>query len=181
MSKELEKSLIEEINKRHTSAVKLTEGLSAHILDTVNELRQCGLLLIEFKEKTKHGEWQSLFATAKGKSCTDSTFGFDHSTATRYMKLARAHPEEITDLPQGIASVRDAMIAVGALPAPSGHKSQEAHLEPNVFQVLMRYTAQLQGLVPEDHSEDTVRAWAPEEKAQLKSQLEPIVRLYNVL
>jgi hypothetical protein len=179
MSNELAESLAVEINKRHESVLKLTHGLSAHILAAVNELRECGLLLLEYKEKAKHGEWQNLFKTAKGKSNSEVTFNFDYNTGHRYMKLARAHPQEIKDLPEGISSIRDAMIAAGALPAPSGHKTQQAHEEPNIFQTLMRYTSQLQGLVPEGHSAEAIAAWTPDERAQLKTQLEPIVRLYE--
>jgi hypothetical protein len=169
MQQELETSLVTEINLAHQQCLACDSDLEELILKKCNCARKCGLNLINAKEKVGHGNWMSW---------VNSNLGFSLEMAHRYMRFHDAHPELWTELKEGIRSLKDAMIATGALVAASGHGQQTLH-QPNFFSFVAKYLTNFKAEWEKQLSRRPLEEWDQPEVEQFVSQLEPVVEDVN--
>lgn len=182
MSTEITTSLIEEINKRHAIALRMGSQMRDVVLGGVNAVREAGVYLLELKEQTRRGEWQPLFSGTKGKKgVTSYAFPFSVETAQIYMRLANKHPDPILTLPDAVTCIKDFMVSSGVLALPDGHGDQTKHHPPSPITLIGGFIAKLQGAVTRWTSEAPIQSWTPDQKARVRGQLEPVVRLYQEL
>lgn len=130
MQQQLESSLVAQIHQAHAECIACDTDIRAVILAKINKARECGLYLEDAKDKAGHGNWERWVAT---------NLRFSIDTAKLYMRFAKANREPVTDLKDGVNSLKDAMIASGALTAPAGHRSGQQLHEPNLFAVVAKY------------------------------------------
>lgn len=175
----------EEINGIHQSFVKAAESVGNSLLAGANYRREMGEKLASLKEaKTSeghdvvpHGQWQKLFLTAKGKSCSCATFGFDHSTATRYMEFARKHPEPITDLKQIARDGKDTLLEAGLIEAEEGNPGTTL---PGAVKWIS-YIQRTRGEFEKMKKDGAFSKMNQTERDNMKQQLRPLVEVYETL
>jgi len=173
MTEELARTFWQSINSAHADCMLLDVGIRDAIIAKVNKARTCGILLIEAKASVGHGRWEEFIR---------EKLVFSSETAGIYMRFARANPQPITELPDGIGCLKDALIASGALAAPQGHTSQNRsaltwldHFTSDAMRLIGRVNGQI------EKSGGDIEAWPEEQRNAAKSQLQPIVDVYNRL
>lgn len=175
MNTELATSLTNAINAAHSECVNLDDHIRDLLLAKVNKARQCGLLLMEFKEHCGHGSFAKRFSDER-------TFAFTLRCAQNYMAFARANPDEITNLADGIGSLYDAMIASGAIAPPLGHASQSRSSLSWIDRfgsAVMRAFGYFNGQI--EKLETSVETLPPDDKRALKDRLQPLVDIHAKL
>lgn len=172
MNEELSTTLADSINNTHRECMACDEEFTEILLRKCNKARECGIFLIEAKEKAGHGNWEKW---------VEERLSFSDVTAWRYMKYAKANPNPVKDLAEGILSLKDAMIASGALDAPQGHASQSKRTPSNPFQSLVSLTTDMQGTFKKWEEQAPIDEWPEELRHQVKDQLEPLVKIYEKL
>lgn len=170
--------LVDKINKSHSECYEWADKLKDAALGSINKARETGLYLIELQEQTPHGKWGSLF---RCKGDTEAPIHFNDVTASRWIRLAKALPEPIESLPDGIRHLTDMLKAVHALPESQGHGEQTKHEGRSPFQSLTKFTSEIQGCLSQWRKDKPIDEWSPELKDQVKSQLEPLVKFYQSL
>lgn len=170
---------IERINACHKEFVELGQRNATGLVEQINKAREIGLLLIDEKAKCRHGEWQIKFQSAKGKSKTDFTFEFDYMTGHNHIKVAKALPEPITSLPEGVRVLTDIYRGMGALPDPEEQEGRRPRLE-----FLDRATKQVgvaMEVIGKWKAKTPVGQWTDRQREAVREQLQPLVELYNEL
>ncbi len=172
MTDELSLSLAQSINAAHHECQTADEPIRNAILVKCNRVRQCGILLQEAKASIGHGNFGNWIA---------EKLTFSPETAQLYMRYARANPQPITELADGIAHLRDALVVSGALSC-SGHNSQNRS-SLTILDHLTTHAMKLMGLINGiiEKSGGPVEEWSDEQKEVTRKQLEPIVQIYNRL
>lgn len=176
---EAKNELVAKVNACHENCRSLTQRLADIAVESINEARKTGLLLLELQEQTPEGQWMGLFSGSKGGNAPQIAFSWD--TGRLYIKLANAMPEPIKTLPEGVRHLKDMLIACHALPASEGHGEQTRHEERSPFQALVKLAGEMQGCVSLWRKAAPTEDWSPELKMQVKSQLEPLVKFYQTL
>lgn len=123
---------VSKITEAHGKFNLQAENAGNALLAGANYRREVGILLEALKNSVdsngnkviKHGEWESLFVTAKGKSKSDFTFDFDYNTARNYISFSKKHPEPITHVSQIVREGKDMLIQAGEIDEPDGHAIQ---------------------------------------------------------
>lgn len=172
MDSQLSTTLADSINNTHRECMGCDGELKEILLLKINKARECGIFLMEAKDKAGHGKWEDWVKV---------NISFDVRMAQFYMKFAKANPKPVTHLEDGIASVKDAMIASGTIAPPQGHKSQLRHSNPNPFQSFVSLTSDIQGAFRKWQEQAPIDEWSDELKSQVKGQLEPLVKIYEQL
>ncbi len=172
MTDELSLSLAQSINAAHLECQNADEPIRNAIILKCNRVRACGILLQEAKAAVGHGNFGNWIA---------EKLTFSPETAQLYMRYARANPQPIEDLGEGISHLRDALVASGAL-SSSGHSSQNRS-SLTILDHLTSHAMKLMGLINGiiEKSGDAVEDWPTEQKELARKQLEPIVGIYNRL
>jgi hypothetical protein len=109
--------LVGQINARQEIIEKAKTGIMQNCMDSANAIREAGVYLIELKEKTPHGAWLGLFATALGESNLKHVLSFDYNTGRNYMRFAKANPEPFTDPQKAIGAYREIYRTSGLIEA----------------------------------------------------------------
>ncbi len=181
MKQEIQQSLIGKINETHSECLACDTDIREVILRKVNKARECGIYLQELKESTPHGQWNALFASASGKPNENPAFHFTAETARQYVRFAGANKEPVTELTDGIRSVKDAMIASGALPAKS-HGDQNLHADESNFWVNAgRQLQAFSTLWNKQEKHHPVTEWTPETAENFVAQMEPVIEKVNTI
>ena len=167
---ELSTTLVIAINDAHALSQGSDQIIRDAIIEKCNRVRACGLLLMEAKASIGHGNFSNWIRDNLTFSC---------ETAQLYMRYARANPQPIAELQDGILCLRDALVASGAL-SSSGHESQNRSTLTwldHFTSVAMKLTGFINGQI--EKSGGDVAAWPDEQRQAAKRQLQPIVDLYN--
>ncbi len=181
MSQEIQQSLIGKINETHADCLACDTDIREVILRKVNKARECGIYLQELRESTPHGQWGDLFASDSGKPNQKPVFVFTAETARNYIRFAGANKEAFTELTDGIRSVKDAMIASGALPART-HENQNLHAnESNFFISAGKQLMAFGSLWDKQEKHHPVSAWTPETAEAFVAQMEPVIEKVNTI
>jgi hypothetical protein len=164
MNTELEISLVTKINETFSESIALANGAKEQASLAIQKVIECGHYLIEAKQSLGHGNWEAWILAHVQE--------MDPATAWRYMKLAKANPETLTDA----YSIRQAYIAAGILDKPGNAKIGENH-DPdgvNWINVLSKMTVQIERLF------DTrpISAWDDVERETFIERSKPIVKRF---
>lgn len=178
---------VEKIKEAHSGLQGQAGTMVSALLAGANFRRAAGIHLEALKMATdanrnkiiRHGEWEKLFKSAKGKSCTNATFDFDHSTATRYMAFAKKHLEPITDINQIVTEAKPILQDAGQIELPEG-RPQALHefdfvgsVAKRVFDYKAFWGAQLK--------KEPIEQWPEERKEVVREQLQWFVDRYREL
>lgn len=167
MNIELTTSLASQINRAHIACCEADGPVREALIAKANAARECGLYLIEAKEQVGHGKWMEW---------ANSNLGFSLEIAHRYMRFARAYPQPIESLPEGVGSVKAALIASGALEAPSRDGQQTRHelgFNATLTSLMMGFRRNVLARPLEQ--------WAEEEKQTAIQELKPFAEWYEQL
>lgn len=163
--------LVAQANAAHARCMALDEDVRDVILDKVNAIRECGLILASIKTGRKHGEWLGLFDPEN-----ETRFAFGARTAQTYMRFAEALPREVTSLPDGIRSITAFMRATGALPPADPNDGEARNTNP--------FSALMDGVKAIRHTFTgwgDVKTWPQNRREQAREQLRPLVEFYEEL
>jgi hypothetical protein len=139
----------------------------AHTARAVKLLIEQGADLLLVKKQVGHGGWMEWCADNFTKSIT---------TANRYMRLA-AHAKTFKDFETDPTSLREALRALEMLPEPE--QREQAQLAAMVLPPIFSRLAPVSKWAAESFEE--VKEWDSSRRDELKSQLRPIVELFNRL
>lgn len=163
-------SLIETINKGHAECLACDDSVKDVVLNKVKIAREVGERLQQVKADLPHGRWLSWIR---------DNLTFSQDTARLYIRFFEANREPVTDLDKGIDSLKDAMIACGALSSPT-HGKQTATNLSWVDKFILKL-----GSVRESFKTRTERVplekWTPKERENAKNYLQPLVVIYEQL
>jgi hypothetical protein len=174
-STELSASLIEQINTAHREVCASANSARDALIAQVNKARQAGIYLDALREQTPHGQWEQMFSS---KSRTGSVFAFSVDTALLYIKISERIKQPITELAEGMRSLKDVMVAVGALNAPAGHGDQKpGALTPLSF--LITETGRMRSQWGKLGGDDYLKSLSPKGREDIANQIQPMHELIN--
>ncbi len=169
----------EAINGAHNRAIAAARKTEASMLDMVNEMLGCGLLLIERKKSVRHGEWCLMFASHDGiKNDTRVVFHFDARTGQRYMKLGANHPALFASWAEAQPFLRDAGIIANALPEPEREPQSSRTKSP--IDVILDLVGHVNSQWKKARL-DSLESISDEGKLQIRDQLEPLREKINAI
>ena len=166
-NQELQTTIVSAIVEAHALAGQLREQTEQKAKAAILAACECGAHLIQAKKELAHGK----FGKWVGDYCP-----FDLRTAQNYMRLAVAKAKHDSLLEES-GSLRQAYQLAGILPpgaAPSATKRQ------NDLPYLRPVSSVLQWFNKATETRPLTK-WAPDEKATLKRNLEPLAKLYAEL
>lgn len=172
--------LIAEANRSHEEFIASGRSLGTSIIASANAARRTGLFLLTLKERTKQGDWLNLFASAKGVAKLAPVLTFEYTTGNRYMAIARALPDEITEVPDAIRSLKDLMVAIGAQPE-SSRCEQINRGDMGPYNKAERELGQFFAIINKQDEIEPVENWPADRREYWKGKLEPAVKLHQRL
>jgi len=169
---ELSLTLATTINEMHSECMTVDNQLTMIVLQKINLVRECGVMLIEAKAQATHGQWLPWIK---------ENLTMSEDTAQLYMRFAKANAEPVRHLADGIKTVKDAMVACGSLVPASGHGQQTASTKTT----LDRWTAQAMSLRElyrgEVEKVGDVTTWSEKQIHAMREAIEPIAMIYEAL
>ena len=166
---DLSLTLATTINEMHSECMTVDNQLTLIVLQKINLVRECGVMLIEAKAQATHGQWLPWIK---------ENLTMSEDTAQLYMRFAKANPEPVRYLADGIKTVKDAMVACGTLSPAVGHGQQTASTKTT----LDRWTAQAMSLRElfrgEVEKVGELSTWSVEKVDAMKAVLEPLHNIY---
>jgi len=169
---ELSLTLATTINSMHSECLTIDNQLEMIVLQKINLVRECGIMLIEAKAQATHGQWLPWIK---------DNLTMSEDTAQLYMRFAKANPEPVRYLADGIKTVKDAMVACGTLSPAVGHGQQTASTKTT----LDRWTAQAMSLRElyrgEVEKVGDVTTWSEKQIDAMREAIEPIAMIYEAL
>lgn len=169
---ELSQTLATTINTLHSECLNIDDKLEMIVLQKINKVRECGVMLTEAKAQVAHGQWIGWIKV---------NLTMSEDTAQLYMRFARANAEPVRYLADGIKTVKDAMVACGSLVPASGHGQQTASTKTT----LDKWTAQAMSLREiyrgEVEKVGDLSTWSVEKVDAMKSALQPLHDIYMEL
>lgn len=170
---ELTTTLATTINQAHADCMSCDQDLQDVVLRKCNKARECGLYLIEAKQAVGHGKWMDWMK---------ENLTFSHDMASGYVRFAKANIAELRNLDEGVKSLYDAMIASGALEAPTGHGQQIATSSTwldKATNIAQRICEAVNARI--EKTGQQVEQWPADERLAFKNYLTPIVSIYERL
>ena len=169
---ELSLTLATTINSIHSECMTIDNQLEMIVLQKINKVRECGVMLIEAKSQVAHGQWIGWVKV---------NLTMSEKTAQLYMRFANANSQPVKHLADGIKTVRDAMVACGSLTPALGHGQQTASTKTT----LDRWTAQAMSLRElyrgEVEKVGDVTTWSEKQIHAMREAIEPIAMIYDAL
>ena len=169
---ELSLSFADTINSLHSECMIMDNQLEYIVLQKINKVRECGVMLIEAKSQVAHGQWIGWIKV---------NLTMSEDTAQLYMRFAKANTEPVRHLSDGIKTVKDAMVACGSLVPASGHGQQTASTKTT----LDRWTAQAMSLREiyrgEVEKVGDLSTWSVEKVDAMTAALQPLHDIYMEL
>lgn len=169
---ELSQMLATTINTLHSECMNIDDKLELIVLQKINKVRECGVMLTEAKAQVAHGQWIGWIKV---------NLTMSEDTAQLYMRFARANAEPVRYLADGIKTVKDAMVACGSLVPASGHGPQTASTRT----MLDKWTAQAMSLRELYRAEvekvGDVTTWSDQQIDAMRDAIEPIAAIYDAL
>ena len=166
---ELSQTLATTINTLHSECMNIDDKLEMIVLQKINKVRECGVMLTEAKAQVAHGQWIGWIKV---------NLTMSEDTAQLYMRFSRANAEPVRYLADGIKTVKDAMVACGSLVPASGHGQQTASTKTT----LDRWVAQSMSLRELYRSEvekvGELSTWSVEKVDAMKAALQPLHDIY---
>lgn len=166
---ELSTTLARTINGIHSECMTIDNQLEMIVLQKINLVRECGIMLIEAKAQASHGQWLPWIK---------DNLTMSEDTAQLYMRFAKANPEPVRYLADGIKTVKDAMVACGTLSPAVGHGQQTASTKTT----LDRWTAQAMSIRElwrgEVEKVGELSTWSVEKVDAMKAALQPLHDIY---
>ena len=166
---ELSLSFADTINSLHSECMIMDNQLEYIVLQKINKVRECGVMLTEAKAQVAHGQWIGWIKV---------NLTMSEDTAQLYMRFAKANAEPVRYLADGIKTVKDAMVACGSLVPASGHGQQTASTKTT----LDRWTAQAMSIRElwrgEVEKVGELSTWSVEKVDAMKAALQPLHDIY---
>lgn len=147
MNTELTTSLVTQIKQAHNACCAADHPIREALIEKANRARECGIYLIEAKAQCGHGRWMEW---------VNLNLGLSMEMVSRYIRFANCYPNPITALPECVDSLKDAMIASGALVAPARTEQQRSQLGflTRFTDAAMRFTGLLTGQIEKQSLDD---------------------------
>lgn len=174
---ELVESLISHANSLHEQCTHATGVARDAQIDAINKLRELGLILLELKERTPHGQFLLLFPKNNNESNPNQRFAFSARWAQETMRIARAHPTPFYSLEEAKPYLRN----VGQeeeTPKRIQSRSTLSWLD-HFTDAAMKLTGFING--QEEKAGTPIEQWPVDQRAATKAQLEPLIVIYNRL
>jgi hypothetical protein len=168
-------AIIGKLNESQGRLDGLKTSLQQNCLDSANTIREMGVYLLKLKQDTRHGEWLPLFATDHGRANEEPVLHFDSTTATNYMRFAKANPEPFADSAKAMGAYREIYKSVGLIEA--GDSTAEAKRITPVdgwLSVLLDSVCKINRVVDKHNLNDAPQA----QKEIFIERARPIVRLF---
>ena len=169
---ELSLSFADTINSLHSECMIMDNQLEYIVLQKINKVRECGVMLIEAKSQVAHGQWLGWIKV---------NLTMSSRTAQLYMLFANANTQPVTHLADGIKTVKDAMVACGSLVPAVGHGQQTASTKT----MLDKWVAQSMSLRELYRSEvekvGDETSWSEKQIDAMREAIEPIAMIYEAL
>lgn len=178
----------EKIISAHKGFAGAAKSIGNSLLAAANYRREVGIYLESLKTATDsqgrkvvpHGEWEGLFATAKGKSNGSFTFDFDYNTARNYINFAKKHPEPITDVRQIMREGKAMLVDAGEVELTMPNFKPQ-HIESAYSLANKLWQGFNQKFINGILKKEDVTKWDPEYREDIKGCLKPIVDFYESL
>lgn len=182
---QIENPVAFKINECHSEFVALGRRNAESIVAQINKAREIGLLLKaeqeRLRELRKDGAsippWKKCFAE---NGATDCPFLFSHSTAKNYMRVSDLLADPIETLPEGVRVLTDIFRMSDALPAPEREEGQTAH-DPGFFGRSVKQVNGFLALLGKWKESEPVDNWSPQQREDMKAQLQPVMEFYQSL
>jgi len=184
MSEEIQINLAAQIREAYREANQLADEAKGYASQAVAKAIECGQLLIRQKESIGHGSWLEWQA----KNLPD----MKRETVRKYMQIAKVAQENLPDrdadesqIPttggnlKNAASLRQAFVAIGLLPAPENKPETSDSNKPWV-----KFTRFLDGFrlwFNKRMDEDPLNTWPEDARRILKNELKWFADLYQRL
>lgn len=176
MSQELVETLASEIITIYNEVEQLVKNTKEYACLAIQKAIKCGHLLIKAQEVVGRGNFEQWLR--------DNTQGLiSRRTAFRYIKLAKIIP--VSQCGTSLSNsdhptLRQAYIAAGILPDPTALKYRDVGPSRTSPRYLT-YIANAQGAFNVEFSKRPIETWDESEREQVKAQLEPLVKIYEML
>lgn len=172
---ELQTSTTASINEAFSRFHALGERNRDGLIDQINAAREIGMHLEGEKKKTPHGQWLLRFRSCNGKVATDYQYEFSYELGKLFMRLYRGMQDVIYSLPDAVCSLKDMMVAVGALPQ-SQRGEQKRHGPKGWFAELVEVAMELDEVTNREFRKRPLIEWPIPEVEQLEEQLRPLAQ-----
>ena len=175
--KEIDQSLIEQANADYEAFQKLGNVTAETVIAFVNKGREVGIRLQSLRAQTKH--WEQL--TLGNGDSTDGTLRleFTEQYGKGFIRLAERLTKPATTMVEAVSSMKDVMMLQGVLPFPQTHGDQTLHTK-DPFSLITRHVMEIQATWNKE-LKDRVSQMSDEEKKTKRDQIEPIVKIYELL
>jgi len=172
MNAELSTSLADTINRLHAECTGVDVRLEELLLLKINKAREVGIMLMEAKSQIPHGAFIGW---------VDKNIRFSRDQAALFMRFAKANVSPVIHLAEGIASLKDAMIACGALSVPAGHGEQQRSALTFLDRISIGAQKVIEMIMAKKEKQGDVTTWPEDEREAAKAQLKPLVEFYQKL
>ncbi len=169
--------LVEHINRGYSDFVAAGDEASLKLIKVVNLGREIGVYLKSLK--AKHHDWEQLALPDLITKPTPGKLGFTVSHAKNFMRLAERLKQPAETAADAISSLKEVMQLQGELEFPSGHGRQRLHDTDHVSE-LVKILMNAQAIFNKSLRAE-IPSWTSQRRDDLRSQLEPIVEIYNLL
>ena len=166
---ELSQTLATTINTLHSECLNIDDKLEMIVLQKINKVRECGVMLSEAKAQVAHGQWIGWIKV---------NLTMSEDTAQLYMRFARANAEPVRYLADGIKTVKDAMVACGSLVPASGHGQQTASTKTTLDKWVAQSMSLRELYRAEVEKVGELSTWSVEKVDAMKSALQPLHDIY---
>jgi DUF3102 family protein len=171
-SRDLSLTLANKINQEFAAYSELTGEVLSLGLNIENARIRLGVLLAEAKDSIGHGKFmQWVEANVRGIS---------HRSCTNFIAFAKAAGGKELQSLDSLKDYHKILIRLGLKEAPEGHGVQVLH-DFNAFAAVTKTMGAARKTFDEVFERRPLTEWNADEKEQLKSQLEPVVEVYNKL
>lgn len=170
-----ELSIIEAANADFAEFQRLGAEMGAKIIEGVNKGRDIGIRLQSLRAQNKH--WEQL--TLGMGEPTGPTLSFSEQYGKGFLRLAERHAEPVTTVVEAMGALKDIAMLQGVLPFPQPHGEQQLQSR-DPFSDIVKHVMEIQQAWNKNMREE-ILSLPPEKKRFCRAQLEPIVRIYELL
>lgn len=163
--KEIQNSLVQQINDKHATARALTAHAVKSAVMAFNATREAGILLEEAK-------------SSPGWSAIQSELDFGGQAIQMCLSFSRKYPQPVIDPTRAVKMLEDVQMITGLLPFPDGHGSQRLHT-PNFFSEVNKQLGTFRAHWRKHFQRSPIDKMDDPALEQLTSQMKPAVEEFT--